>query len=57
MHRLVSLSSGVDDQQALRRGIGNPQKLTQHAGMSSFARRPENHNDNGAFPDPERALT
>ena len=59
MHRLVSLSSGMDDQQALCRGIGDPQKVTQHAGLSSFpsAWRPENHNDSGAFPDPERALT
>lgn len=40
MHRLVSLSSEMDDQQALCRAIGNPQKVSQYAGLSSFARRP-----------------
>lgn len=38
MHRLVSLSSEMDDQQALCRAIGNPQKVSQYAGLSSFAR-------------------
>ena len=58
MHRLVSLSSEMDDQQALCRAIGNPQNVSQHAGLSSFAsaRRPKNHNNDGAFPDPEQKL-
>jgi len=58
MHRLVSLSSEMDDQQALCRAIGNPQKVSQHAGLSSFAsaRRPRNHNNDGTFPDPEQKL-
>jgi L-fucose dehydrogenase len=38
MHRLVSLSSEMDDQQALCRAIENPQKVSQHAGLSSSAR-------------------
>jgi NAD(P)-dependent dehydrogenase (short-subunit alcohol dehydrogenase family) len=48
----------MDDQQALYRAIGNPQKVSQHAGLSSFAsaRRPKNHNNDGAFPDPEQKL-
>lgn len=29
MHRLVSLSFEMDDQQALCRAIGNPQKVSQ----------------------------
>jgi len=58
MHRLVSLSSEMDDQQALCRAIGNPQNASQHAGLSSFAsaRRPRNHNNEGIFPDPEQKL-
>ena len=58
MHRLVSLSSEMDDQQALCRAIGNPQKVSQHAGLSFFAgaRRPKNHNNDGAFPDREQKL-
>jgi len=58
VHRLVSLSSEMDDQQALCRAIGNPQNVSQHAGLSSFAsaRRPKNHNNDGAFPDPEQKL-
>ena len=58
MHKLVSLSAEMDDQQALCRAIGNPQKVSQHAGLSSFAsaRRPKNHNNDGAFPDPEQKL-
>ena len=58
MHRLVSLSSEMDGQQALCRAIGNPQKVSQHVGLSSFAsaRRPKNHNNDGAFPDPEQRL-
>ena len=58
MHRLVSLSSEMDDQQALCRAIGNPQKVSQHAGLSSFAsaRQPKNHNNDGTFPDPEQKL-
>ena len=56
MHRLVSLSSEMDDQQALCRAIGNAQKVSQHAGLSFFAnaRRPRNHNNDGTFPDPEQ---
>jgi len=48
----------MDDQQALCRAMGNPQKVSQHAGLSSFAsvRRPKNHNNDGAFPDPEQKL-
>jgi hypothetical protein len=30
MHRLVSLSSEMDDQQALCRAMENPQKVSQH---------------------------
>jgi NAD(P)-dependent dehydrogenase (short-subunit alcohol dehydrogenase family) len=58
MHRLVSLSSEMDDQQALCRAIGNPQNVSQHAGLSSFAsaRRPRNHNNERIFPDPEQKL-
>ena len=58
MHRLVSLSSEMDDQQALCRAMGNPQKVSQHGGLSSFAsaRRPKNHNNDGAFPDSEQKL-
>src|SRR5260370_10719722 len=58
MDRLVSLSSEMDDQQALCRALGNPQKVSQHAGLSSFAsaRRPRNHNNDGTFPDPEQKL-
>ena len=58
MHKLVSLSAEMDDQQALCRAIGNPQKVSQHAGLSSFASagRPKNHNNDGAFPDPEQKL-
>ena len=58
MHKLVSLSAEMDDQQALCRAIGNPQKVSQHVGLSSFAsaRRPKNHNNDGAFPDPEQKL-
>jgi len=58
VHKLVSLSAEMDDQQALCRAIGNPQKVSQHAGLSSFASagRPKNHNNDGAFPDPEQKL-
>lgn len=60
MHRLASLSSEMDDQQTPCRAIGNPPKVSQHAGLSSFAsaRRPRNHNHNndGTFPDPEQKL-
>ena len=58
MHRLVSLSSEMEDQQALCRAKGSPQKVSQHAGLSFFAsaRRPKNHNNDGAFPDPEQKL-
>jgi len=58
VHRLVSLSSEMEDQQALCRAKGSPQKVSQHAGLSFFAsaRRPKNHNNDGAFPDPEQKL-
>ena len=48
----------MEDQQALCRAKGSPQKVSQHAGLSSFAsaRRPKNHNNDGAFPDPELKL-
>ena len=58
MHRLASLSSEMEDQQALCRAKGSPQKVSQHAGLSFFAgaRRPKNHNNDGAFPDREQKL-
>ena len=58
MHRLVSLSSEMEDQQALCRAKGSPQKVSRDAGLSFFAsaRRPKNHNNDGAFPDPEQKL-
>ncbi len=48
----------MEDQQALCRAMGSPQKVSQHAGLSSFAsdRRPKNHNNDGAFPDSEQKL-
>jgi len=59
VHKPVSLSSEMDDQQALCPAIGNPQKVSQHAGLSSFAsaRRPQKITiTTGAFPDPEQKL-
>jgi NAD(P)-dependent dehydrogenase (short-subunit alcohol dehydrogenase family) len=48
----------MDDQQAPCRAMENPQKVSQHAGLSSFAsaRRPRNHNNDGTFTDPEQKL-
>jgi NAD(P)-dependent dehydrogenase (short-subunit alcohol dehydrogenase family) len=57
VHRLVSLSSGMDDQQARCRAMGNPQKISQHPGLSSLsARQPKNHKNDRGFSDPEQKL-
>jgi len=48
----------MDDQQALCRAMGNPQKVSQDTGLSSFAsaRRPKNYKNDGGFSDTEQEL-
>src|SRR5229473_1665083 len=41
----------IRSQEAPNRDMGNPQKVSQHAGLSSLAStgRPKNHNNNGSW--------